>query len=285
MLDEKKVKYKSVIVDIMKGEQYEDSYMKLNPKGSVPTLVHKGKIIPGSLAIIRYLDIAFSPGSLSPQDEEARKAMDEWLQLADSLPMETIIYGKRIQAGGPAGKIADNLHSSRTALLAKKVETAPQELKEVFQKKLDYVREVDDKVHNAVLVERLLTEHIEKGAMDKLETALQANAFLTGSNYTLADAFWTMILGRLSDLGLGARFWANGKRPRVEAYYHKLVQRPSYNTGVVALIPPAPRPKKSTFSSIFWVSTVVAVAVLAAAVSFTLFSPGSKGSGLLGKIF
>lgn len=279
MLEEKKLKYKSTIIDILKGEQYEPSYMKLNPKGAVPTLVHNGKVIPGSLAIIRYVDETFSPGSLTPQDPEAKRAMDEWLQLADQIPLEVIIYGKRIQAGGPSGKQADTLHQSRIELLSKKVEGATGELREFYAQKLKAVREVDEKVHNASLVEKLLVEHLERGAMDRLEAALTANEFLVGKGYTLADAYWTLILGRMGDLGMGARFWALGKRPHVEAYYKKMMQRPSYQSAVaqpIAAHNRAKMPKQSFFGSrLFWVSALLAVGAAGAFVMFNPWKPRS----------
>ena len=37
--------WESVKVDLFKAEQYDPKYLKLNPKGIVPTLVHDGKAI------------------------------------------------------------------------------------------------------------------------------------------------------------------------------------------------------------------------------------------------
>lgn len=41
------------------GEQNSESYRKINPIGGVPTLVHDGKIISQTMAIMFYLDEAF----------------------------------------------------------------------------------------------------------------------------------------------------------------------------------------------------------------------------------
>lgn len=42
------------------GEQHSEEYRKLNPIGGIPTLVHDDKVISQSVAIIEYLDEAFS---------------------------------------------------------------------------------------------------------------------------------------------------------------------------------------------------------------------------------
>lgn len=47
-LDEKGLKWDGVYIDILKGEQFDPEYLKLNPKGVVPTLVHDGTVIPES---------------------------------------------------------------------------------------------------------------------------------------------------------------------------------------------------------------------------------------------
>ena len=53
-------------VDLFKAEQYDPKYLKLNPKGVVPTLVHDGKAIIESTLICEYLDDAFPEPRLIP---------------------------------------------------------------------------------------------------------------------------------------------------------------------------------------------------------------------------
>ena len=42
-LSEKRLDWESVEVDLFRSEQYDPDYLKLNPKGVVPTLVHDGQ--------------------------------------------------------------------------------------------------------------------------------------------------------------------------------------------------------------------------------------------------
>jgi maleylacetoacetate isomerase/maleylpyruvate isomerase len=48
------------------GQQYKTEYLALNPTAEVPTLVHDGKIISQSFAIIEYLDEIFPNPAIMP---------------------------------------------------------------------------------------------------------------------------------------------------------------------------------------------------------------------------
>ena len=43
----------------LRGDQFDPAYLKLNPNGVVPTLVHDGNTIIESSLILYYLDEAF----------------------------------------------------------------------------------------------------------------------------------------------------------------------------------------------------------------------------------
>jgi glutathione S-transferase len=243
VLAEKGIPYKPHIVNILQNEQYDETYMRLNRRGVVPTVVYKGDVVTNTIDIIQYLDETFTPAngksavSLTPEDPKEKQAMLDWLQRMDQLPMEVIIYGKRILAGGQLGQAADFLFQNRVEFLSKKVETAPSDLKEWYAKKLNHVQNVDSQIHDTVLVEHLLTEKIEKGSLPHMEAALSRHPFLVGDSYTLADAAWTPILLRLSELGLSRRLWGDGKRPNLEAYYERLRSRSSYDKAIRSFQP------------------------------------------------
>lgn len=54
------------------GQQYSESYLRLNPQGEVPTLVHHGKAIAQSLAILEYIEEVSPARPLLPKDPFAR---------------------------------------------------------------------------------------------------------------------------------------------------------------------------------------------------------------------
>ena len=73
VLNLKRVAYRSVPVDIARGEQTRDDYHSLNPQGLVPTLTIDGHVLTQSLAIIDYLD-ATHPEPPMVSSDPARRA-------------------------------------------------------------------------------------------------------------------------------------------------------------------------------------------------------------------
>ena len=67
------------------GEQHSPEYRKINPLGGVPSLVHQGKIISQSRAIIEYLDQINPEPALLPKDAYQRAEMN---QLCDNINCE-----------------------------------------------------------------------------------------------------------------------------------------------------------------------------------------------------
>src|SRR5262249_13062461 len=75
--------WEPVKVDLFKAEQYDPKYLKLNPKGIVPTLVHDGKPIIESTLICEYLDDTFPQPRLIPSDPWQRTRMRLWSKMVD----------------------------------------------------------------------------------------------------------------------------------------------------------------------------------------------------------
>jgi glutathione S-transferase len=72
-------------VDLFKSEQYDPKYLKLNPKGVVPTLVHDGRPVIESTLICEYIDEAFPDPPLIPKDAYGRTRMRLWSKFVDVL--------------------------------------------------------------------------------------------------------------------------------------------------------------------------------------------------------
>lgn len=56
------------VINLLKGEQFEDDFVERNPNQKIPTLRHDGKDIIESCAILQYLAEKY-PSSLLPLDE------------------------------------------------------------------------------------------------------------------------------------------------------------------------------------------------------------------------
>jgi maleylacetoacetate isomerase len=63
------------------GQQYQATYLQLNPQALVPTLIHNDLVLNQSLAIIEYLDETFPTPPLLPGDSRDRAKIRALSQL------------------------------------------------------------------------------------------------------------------------------------------------------------------------------------------------------------
>ncbi|HNN94371.1 MAG TPA: glutathione S-transferase, partial [Pseudomonadota bacterium] len=79
-LEELGIPYEKVVVDIRKGENKTPEYLKINPNGVVPALVHDGVAIFESAAIQIYLGETFGvEKGLYPPPGPARGEVMKWI--------------------------------------------------------------------------------------------------------------------------------------------------------------------------------------------------------------
>ena len=82
-LVEKGLTWEARKVDLFKTEQYDPQYLKLNPKGVVPTLVHDGTPVIESTLICEYLDDTSPIRRSCPKDPAERARMRLWSKFVD----------------------------------------------------------------------------------------------------------------------------------------------------------------------------------------------------------
>jgi glutathione S-transferase len=80
MLEEVGAPYRIEVLSFEKGEHKSPAYLKVNPMGKVPAIVHRGTVVTEAAAICAYLADAFPQAGLAPRtDEAARGTYLRWL--------------------------------------------------------------------------------------------------------------------------------------------------------------------------------------------------------------
>jgi maleylacetoacetate isomerase len=80
-LNLKGIRYEPRFVHLLRGEQRGPQFLALNPQGLVPVLVHAGRALSQSLAIIEYLEEGFPQPPLLPPSAPERARVRALAQL------------------------------------------------------------------------------------------------------------------------------------------------------------------------------------------------------------
>ena len=83
VLFEKDLQWENKEVNLFTNAQYETEYLKLNPKGFFPTLIHENKTIRESTLICEYLNEVFLQPPLAPSTPVDRAEMRLWSKTVD----------------------------------------------------------------------------------------------------------------------------------------------------------------------------------------------------------
>lgn len=223
-LAEKGVSYEAISVNIgPMMENYQPWYMKMHPEGVVPLLAHDGQLITETTTIMRYIDDTFPGPPLSPQEPSARQALDEWLDRLAAFPTREYSYG--LQSLALLKPLQNHSYTLRRSVLRKHAKQHP-ELASLYQARLDDIDQwqatSNDPEKWQGLQEQLeqLIEALKQSLADDRE-------WLLGTQYTLADVWWTVLFSRLRQFKQ-EHLWQNGAAPKLEAYDKRLRARPSF---------------------------------------------------------
>ena len=212
-LEEKGVAWTSRYIDLFKFDQMQPAYLKINPHGVVPTLVHDGQPITESNIIIEYVDDAFPGPSLKPKQPLELARMREFLRMMDD-EFPAIVLPTMVKY-----------------LLPKlKNRWSEEELKQAAARRpTQFYRDM----HGRGIRGEVKPEEIEaclvriEAILDKMEAMLEPGPWLLGAQFTLADISVAPYMFRLLALGQ-ERFWSKTKRPRVAAWYDRMAARPAF---------------------------------------------------------
>ena len=220
-LTEKGLDWQAIPVNLFKAEQYDPKYLKLNPKGLVPTLVHEGNAIAESTLICEYLDETFPEPPLAPKDPAARARMRMWSKYVDEGLFEGVT------------------EISFSAMFRERMKNMPEEIRQVRFRNIGDPRRRDRFMSTYELgVQSPYVLHAI-GAYERAfklmeQTLAEGGPWLLGERVTLADIAMMPFVARLSYLGL-LEVWT-ASRPHINAWWGEVQQWPSFKRGLSDLI-------------------------------------------------
>jgi glutathione S-transferase len=112
------LEYEGVAVELERGRnKVDEAYLRLNPRGQIPTLVDDELVLWGSTAILFYLAGKYDTGQRwLPAEVGAASEIMQWLELAQNECNSGLFLARAIRRFGYEGDLATALRDGRKAL-------------------------------------------------------------------------------------------------------------------------------------------------------------------------
>lgn len=221
VLAEKGLEWKGHYLDILVGDQFDPEYLKLNPKGVVPTLVDGDDVIRESTLICEYLDEKFPDTPLKPVSPAGKVRMRYWTKFLDEYlhPMCAVItftssHRHTIKRLGP---------EAVEEFLAK---TPDPDWGRRKREWLELGFDGPEVVKAVKTFDKMLKD---------MEAALTDSDWLAGDAFSLADIGMIPYVNRLEMLNMLAP-WPP-ERPRVMDWFERMKARPSFDPAIDKYLP------------------------------------------------
>lgn len=184
-LEEKGLRYEAHNVDMANMEHHSPEYLKINPLGVIPTLIHDGRPLHESGTICEYLDETFPDPPLRPEMPYERAEMRNWIRHIDGLIGNLIVFNWRHHLQKTASQWTD-------AELADKLKNIPS--KERQEAWLRVARKPYTEEERDAARQKLTTQ-----LLDRMEEALKPSGWMVGSAYSIADIAATPFAKRIDE--------------------------------------------------------------------------------------
>lgn len=211
-LEEKGIAYEGHVIDMSKMEHHSPEFLRINPNGVIPALIHDGRALYESGTICEYLDELYPDPPLRPDNPYDRATMRNWIRHIDERIGNLIIFNWQHHLAKTASQWTD-------AELAEKMKNIPS--KERQEAWLRAAR-------------RPYTEEERAGArgklvelLDRMERTLNETPWLAGQTYSIADIGAVPFVKRIEE-EIAPDEVTTAKHPRVTAWWAAIQARPAY---------------------------------------------------------
>ncbi len=217
VLAEKGLEWEShhIETSLDKRDQHDPGYLKINPRGVVPTLVHDGEVVRESNVILEYLEDAFPAHPLRPEDPFERAEMRLWTRrIDDGIHVDSRIIGQCI------------------AMRYRFLEADPAVVEQHYRDMPETVRRKNDLINNELGVDSpLLPDAIAtfKTLFHEIDATLADREWLVGNMFSLADISMVVYVNRLASFQM-APLWDH--LIQLKDWNARIMARPTYITAV-----------------------------------------------------
>ena len=210
-LAEKGVEYESHYLDLLRFDQHQPEYLRINPDGTIPALVHGNRVLTESTPMMEYIDEAFPGPPLRPSDPKLRWRMRWWMRFFDSY------FAPSLSMIGWSVFVGPSVRERDPAELKAAIDRIPLEARRIAWRKAIYNE----------FSEQELTESRRRVAYatDVLEAHLSRHAWICGEIFSLGDING-FNLGYALPLSQPER--CNDQRtPHIMEWLRKIYERPA----------------------------------------------------------
>jgi glutathione S-transferase len=236
VLAEKGLEWNGHYLDILIGEQFDPDYLKLNPKGVVPTLIDDGEVIRESTLICEYLDEKFPETPLRPTSPAGKvrmryltKFIDEYVHAMCAVLTFSTSHRHTINRLGPKG-VEDYL-----------AKTPNPDLERRKREWLTLGFDGPEVVKAVKTFDKMLAD---------MDVALNDSAWLAGDSFSIADIAVVPYVNRLEIFNMLAP-WPP-QRPRVREWFDRMKARLSFAPAIDEYMPESLTNDFQTYGTKSW---------------------------------
>eukprot|EP00058_Branchiostoma_floridae_P008495 XP_002593983.1 hypothetical protein BRAFLDRAFT_57407 [Branchiostoma floridae] len=246
-LIEKRLKYEEHDVSLPLNENTEPWFMRINPSGEVPVLVHGEQILADANSIIDYIEETFTddsvPRLVPPEDTRAGRRVRYFREILDNLPVAAYTHGCILHPQLTADSMIPSYATAKLkGMIAQTEQTLTKrasehpDLSEAYMKKQKQLQQQLQQHDDINYMKRLLhdleetLDFVEKELVQRFKETQESGQqmWLCCESFTAADIALSTLLHRLTFLGLSRRYWGNGIRPHIQNYYTRVQEHPSF---------------------------------------------------------
>jgi glutathione S-transferase/GST-like protein len=208
---EKGVEFESRYIDLLGFEQHEPGYLKVNPNGTIPSMVHDGQLVAESTVMMEYIDMAFEGPSLRPSDPFERWRMRWWCRFFDQF------VGPSISMFGWSFFVGPAVRQRDPEELKARVARIPLKERRVAWSKAIYGTFSREEMAESGRRIALGVAHVE--------SSLSERPWIAGNSYSIADiAGFNMFAGLPV---MNAELVNDSKTPQIMEWLRKMYERPA----------------------------------------------------------